>query len=584
MNGTNTADRTFFSLLSPRDITGFDLSGNSANDLDIEFIAKNISANKAEQKAITKILLNMPDNIGVIDYRKAIYSDLRDHYDICERMYDTFDSLRFFVSDRTNHIDESSTIYELLTRLKSLENYIISIYRLKEVVDGVDFRSEGMKHFAEMIQHIYNDSGFEELKNDIGIISDEISNVRSLTIGVNLNSNFYPVESGIISLNSYWFTEQSALKNFLKYHRKDRINDKDLMPFNIETHEDSLNKSVKKFRYLIASKDSMAASVADYTASDSPLMNNLNKIIERMLPSMTGKLKKVLYKYVDISGTALGELADEVLFYMRFIGLERKLTDAGMPCCCGEDSDNDTVFSDIYNVKLAICKLNGTIEDEIVCNDIEFTNDKTVQILTGPNRGGKTILTQGIGLAFLLYQSGVFVPARSASVKLCSGIYTHFPVEEERTVSLGRLGEEAARFCEISKSADSESLVLLNESFATTSHTESLYIAEDAIKYLCCVGARTIFNTHMHELAAEADTFGETEGAVCKAVSMVMENNNGERSYKVSYKSPDGKSYAHEIAYNFGITFEQLMGEYSSRGGNSRVDTDNDIQNDVQTQ
>ena len=36
--------------------------------------------------------------------------------------------------------------------------------------------------------------------------------------------------------------------------------------------------------------------------------------------------------------------------------------------------------------------------------------------------------------------------------------------------------------------------------------------------------------------------------------------------------------------YNFGITFEQLMGEYNSRGGNSRVDTDNDIQNDVQTQ
>ena len=244
----------------------------------------------------------------------------------------------------------------------------------------------------------------------------------------------------------------------------------------------------------------------------------------------------------------------------------------------------DAVENRLLATHLDICKLNGTIEDEIVCNDIEFTNDKTVQILTGPNRGGKTILTQGIGLAFLLYQSGVFVPARSASVKLCSGIYTHFPVEEERTVSLGRLGEEAARFCEISKSADSESLVLLNESFATTSHTESLYIAEDAIKYLCCVGARTIFNTHMHELAAEADTFGKTEGAVCKAVSMVMENNNGERSYKVSYKSPDGKSYAHEIAYNFGTTFEQLMGEYNSRGGNSRVDTDNDIQNDVQTQ
>ena len=44
--------------------------------------------------------------------------------------------------------------------------------------------------------------------------------------------------------------------------------------------------------------------------------------------------------------------------------------------------------------------MKGEVEEEIICNDIEFTKKKTVQILTGPNRGGKTILTQGIGLAF----------------------------------------------------------------------------------------------------------------------------------------------------------------------------------------
>ena len=42
------------------------------------------------------------------------------------------------------------------------------------------------------------------------------------------------------------------------------------------------------------------------------------------------------------------------------------------------------------------------------------------------------------------------------------------------------------------------------------------------------------------------------------AVSVVMENNNGKRSFKISYKKPDGKSYAHETAYKYGITFEQL--------------------------
>ena len=217
------------------------------------------------------------------------------------------------------------------------------------------------------------------------------------------------------------------------------------------------------------------------------------------------------------------------------------------------------MFRDFYNVKLAICRGKGTVEEEIVCNDLEFTREKTVNILTGPNRGGKTIFTQGVGLAFLLYQSGVFVPASSARVRLCDGIYTHFPVEEERTVSLGRLGEEAERFNEICKKATGSSLLLFNESFATTSHTESVYIAEDVLRYLCCIGARTFFNTHMHELAEDTDKFNKAEGAICKAVSVVMENDGGKRSYKISYKAPDGKSYAHEIAYKYGITFEQLM-------------------------
>ena len=105
-------------------------------------------------------------------------------------------------------------------------------------------------------------------------------------------------------------------------------------------------------------------------------------------------------------------------------------------------------------------------------------------------------------------------------LRLCDGIYTHFPVEEEKTVSLGRLGEEAERFNDICKTAGHESLLLFNESFATTSHTESLYIAEDVLKYLCCIGARTCFNTHMHELAENADKISDMAASEYRAVSV----------------------------------------------------------------
>ena len=500
----------------------------------------------------------MPVSESVISYRRAVYSELRENEELCEKLFYIFDSMRFYFNDRPSHVGEGSTIYDLLLRMRALDSYVSSVLMIKDTIADQEFRSEGLKRFSEYVKELYTSSGFDELSEDISDVVENINSVRSMTLGVNLNENFYPREVGIISLNKFQFDEQSILKRFLKYHRKDQIDDKDLLSFSMEMHSDSLNKSSRKFAPFLALKDPVAHSTADYTASDSPLMNNLNAIIERMLPTTTAKLKKVLDKYVDISGKALAQLADEMLFYLRFIGLEKKLSELGIPTCCGTASADDTVLKDFYNVKLAVCRLKGTVSEDIVCNDLEFTTEKTVQILTGPNRGGKTILTQGIGLAFLLYQSGVFTPAASAEIRPCDGIYTHFPVDEERTVSLGRLGEEAQRFNEICKTAGRDSLLLFNESFSTTSHTESIYIAEDVLRYLCCTGSRTCFNTHMHELAENADKFGSTENAVCKAVSVVMENNNGQRSYKISYKKPDGKSYAHEIAYKYGITFEQL--------------------------
>ena len=549
MSENNIDELREFSLLAPDKGGSYSkLSNDTINDLSVDFLVENISRNSNEQGMIKNILIDLPADEKIISYRRAVYADHRADAELCENLYDIVEGMRFYTKDGQKHIEKGSTIWDLISKLKSLENYITSVIELNKAIDGREFASDGMKRFAAFIKDIYDNSGFEELSKDIEIISEDVRQVRSLTIGVNLDENFYPSETGIIALNKFWFEEQSMLKRFLKYHRKDQLNDENLMAFSMEMPEDNMAESLNKYerKYRGAARQPSA----------NPLMNNLNTVIERMLPSTTAKLRRVLHKYVDVSGYALASLADEMLFYLRFIELEKQLTASGVPCCLGEASDKDTVLRDFYNVKLAICRGKGTVDEEIVCNDLEFTREKTVNILTGPNRGGKTIFTQGVGLAFLLYQSGVFVPASSAKVRLCDGIYTHFPVEEERTVSLGRLGEEAERFNEICKAATGSSLLLFNESFATTSHTESVYIAEDVIRYLCCIGARTFFNTHMHE---DTDKFNKVEGAICKAVSVVMENDGGKRSYKISYKAPDGKSYAHEIAYKYGITFEQLM-------------------------
>lgn len=551
---------TQFSLLKPTNAAEeFRLSDSTANDLSVSFLAEHITHNQTEREIVRKLLTDMPVSADIIRYRQDVYTELRENPELSTQLYEIFDSMRFLVNDRPTFIGETPTILELMSYFRSTQHYINCILKLREAVGNRSFRSEGLKRFSAYLDEIYDGSGFDELKKDIEELGDEdITRIRSLSIGVNLDQDFQPHTTGILSINNYYFDEESLLKHFAAFLKKDQINTKPDHPLTMNVHKDGLDWIERHFPNW--------AGVG--RPADSTLMNNLNSIIERMLPSLTKKLRTFMDRHTDLSGKALGKLADEMLFYQRFIELEQKLKGIGISCSIGAVSETDTVLRDFCNLKLAICRAEGTLAEEIVCNDVEFTREKTVWILTGPNRGGKTILTQGIGLAFLLFQCGVFIPASSAEIRPCSGIYTHFPVEEERTVALGRLGEEAERFRGICKTADSSSLLLFNESFATTSHSESLYIAEDVLKYLCCLGARTCFNTHMHELAANAEQFGRTEGAVCGAVSVVMENDNGRRSYKISCKQPDGKSYAHEIACQYGITFEQLLQQHE-KGGES---------------
>ena len=538
------------SLLFPDETAAcFQISSITANDLGIPFLSESVSDTLPDQEVIRRILMKMPVSPDTVQYRNAVYRELREDEALCKSLFHICDSLRFSFNDRPMQIGGESTIWELVQRFRAMEHYIRSVLKLRDLFKDRTFQSEGLQRFAAFADYLSSRSGFDELLEDISALEDDVHSVRSITIGVNLNPDYQPAEVGIVSLNTYYFYEQSALQRFMAFHRKDQVSDRDLYPFSMEMHDDAWDWFEKHCYGIQTPK----------RESDCALRNNLTAIVQRMLPSLTAKLKKVLDKYVHVSGRALADLADEMLFYLRFIELEKKLTEYGLPCCCGEPSDEDSALTDFYNLRLAVIAMKGSTAEKIVCNDISFTKDRTVQILTGPNRGGKTILTQGIGIAFLLYQSGVFVPAKTAKLRACDGIYTHFPVEEERTVALGRLGEESERFHEICKAATGDSLLLFNESFTTTSHTESLYIAEDVLKYICCLGARTVFNTHMHELAEHCEQLSESGKAVCKAVSVVMEN-GADNQYKITCRKPDGKSYARVIAQKYGITFEQLSG------------------------
>jgi DNA mismatch repair ATPase MutS len=212
----------------------------------------------------------------------------------------------------------------------------------------------------------------------------------------------------------------------------------------------------------------------------------------------------------------------------------------------------------LYNLKLA----NSLFEKQqdgssIVANDLDFDAEHRIYILTGANRGGKTTITQAVGVAFLLAQGGIYVPADSFAFSPVDNIFTHYPADENQTMDLGRLGEESKRFRDIFLAATSESLLLLNESFSTTSFEEGFFIARDVVRVLKRLGVRTIYNTHMHKLAMETEALNREEGE-SQVASLIVETEDGQRSYKIRVAPPQGQSYAKDIAEKYGVTYEML--------------------------
>ena len=125
-------------------------------------------------------------------------------------------------------------------------------------------------------------------------------------------------------------------------------------------------------------------------------------------------------------------------------------------------------------------------------------------------------------------------------------------------MDLGRLGEECKRFKEMYDAATKKSLMLLNETFSTTSFEEGYYIAKDSVRAILAKGIRTIYNTHMHKLAFDIEDMNE-EQTSGKAFSLVIHNEGAQRSYKVEIAPPVGKSYASDIAKKYGVTYEMLV-------------------------
>ena len=546
------------------------LTDEAVNDLSINFIAEALTDVKTERELICSAMKKITDDPEVIRYRCDVFEDflkfpkLRDAMiELTLKLADLRDLERF------QKDQEASQLWSLINRIREIDDYVSCIRMIKDTLSGLDIQSEGLLTLKQMVIDIERDSGFDELKKDIDETLEKARCLRSITIGVNLDAFLRPRTAGVLSLNNEKFTDAGLMKRFMNFaSQKNELHDgtdvtgfKQFHPANERKNNKPVEITRTPAAYLGIGVEGGAAT------GDDPLSEAIKKPVSEILKRTCSEIKSTLRRYVNMSGYTLTSLMPEILFYVRWAELIDKIKAVGMPVCKPvilDTEKRDCSFKELYNLKLVINKVNG--EDiNIITNDIDFNDDHRIFILTGPNRGGKTIFTQAWGLAMLLGQLGIYVPASYAEISPCDNIFTHFPADENDTVDLGRLGEESKRLAEIFDMATERSAMLLNESLATTSVTEGLFIAKDVVSAMRYLGARAIFNTHMHDLARSCDEINESVEGKSKAASLVTGVHDGERSFKVSLLPPQGVSYAKDIALKYGVSFKQMKNTIDSK-------------------
>ena len=212
---------------------------------------------------------------------------------------------------------------------------------------------------------------------------------------------------------------------------------------------------------------------------------------------------------INLVANALAQSTDHILsffdmlhaelgFYVGCLNLHEQLAEKGEPTCfpiplAAEESAY--AARGLYDACLAF-----HLGSRVVGNDVDAEGKQLVMI-TGANQGGKSTFLRSVGLAQLMMQAGMFVPAESLRANVCSGVFTHFKREEDASMTSGKLDEELSRMSEIAGSIAPTSLLLCNESFGSTNEREGSEIAQQVVRAMVETNVKVFFVTHLFDLA-----------------------------------------------------------------------------------
>jgi DNA mismatch repair protein MutS len=147
-------------------------------------------------------------------------------------------------------------------------------------------------------------------------------------------------------------------------------------------------------------------------------------------------------------------------------------------------------------------------EEPFVPNDVHFSSEESILIVTGPNMAGKSTYLRQVALIVLMAQMGSFVPADEARIGLVDRIFTRIGAQDEISAGQSTFMVEMVETANLLNHATPRSLLVLDEIGRGTSTYDGISIAWAVVEHIHNhprLGCKTLFATHYHELTQLAD-------------------------------------------------------------------------------
>lgn len=420
--------------------------------------------------------------------------------------------------------------------LNSVEVTIYSLLNLRTFTDFVDhvvekaipaiqldaLTSVELRDFFTSIAAYAEEDHFRAAKRWLENLDIDLKHVHSVTLGANLDPQLRIKEIGLVSFNDHAYVNDNLIDAFFRAENP---------PPEYKCMATLGMQDIKNLR----TKGGVAINKVYFDA-----MNDIFRgAVRSVRKYITDVFRRDVLNVLDAK--------EDIAFILHAARYVQSLRVAKLPMVFPEIGETTEIRGLINPNLLDKCKLPA-----IVANDVRLDDAHRIYVLTGPNSGGKSVYLNSIGIAQIMFQLGLPVAAESAVMQPFDAIATMFVREIVRSTE-SRLVNEVVRLRETLEKIDGKSLLLMDETFSSTSAYDGVFLAEALIMHLLKLGCAAFYVTHLHELA---ERLPKLESDLPLHL-LTAHNDGGRRTYRiVPY---DGRvvesSLARDIVIENGLGF-----------------------------